>query len=152
VLKLFALLNAVFAFSSYTHLSQFKFCTMKKVFALFIALGAMTAVFAQRGYDRRDDSRDVVLGQQGNRNVYENNNNRGYNNGYYSVRERDEQIQRIRREYNWRIESVQRDRHLRKAEKKRQVRYLENERGARIREVMERYNYQSSNNRTNRRY
>ena len=129
---------------------------MKKVFAMVIALGAMTAVFAQRGYDRRDESRDVILGQ-GNSNVYKGNssvyNDRGYNNGSYNIRERDEQIQRIRREYNWRIESVQRDRHLRKAEKKRQVRFLENEKNARIREVMDRYNrYNNSNNRTNRRY
>jgi hypothetical protein len=129
---------------------------MKKVFAMVIALGAMTAVFAQRGYDRRDESRDVILGQ-GNSNVYKGNSNvyndRGYNNGSYNIRERDEQIQRIRREYNWRIESVQRDRHLRKAEKKRQVRFLENEKNARIREVMDRYNrYNNSNNRTNRRY
>jgi hypothetical protein len=123
---------------------------MKKVFALVIALGAMTAVFAQRGYDRRDNSRDVVLGQE-NKNVY-NNNNRRYNDGYISVRERDEQIQRIQRQYNWKIESVQRDRYLRKAEKKRQIRFLENERDARIREVIERYNYQNRNNRTKTRY
>ncbi|MBO9681586.1 MAG: hypothetical protein J7502_02735 [Flavisolibacter sp.] len=126
---------------------------MKKVFALVIALGAMTAVFAQRGYDRRDESRDVILGQ-GNRNVY-GNNNRGYNNGSYSKRERDEQIQRIRRQYNWKIESVQRDRYLRKAEKKRQVRFLERERDEKIREVIDRYNYyknNKNNNRTNRRY
>ena len=122
---------------------------MKKVFALVIALGAMTAVFAQRGYDRRDESRDVVLGQQGNRNVY-GNNNRGYNDGYMSAREREEQIQRIRRQYNWKIQSVQHDRYLRKAEKKRQIRYLENERDARIKEVIDRYNRQNRNYRAGR--
>lgn len=105
---------------------------MKKIFALVIALSAMTAVFAQGGYDRRE-SRDIVLGQP-NRGVYNNDH------GYYSVRDRDEQIQRIRREYNWRIESVQRDRYLRKAEKRRQIRFLENERDARVREVMQSYN------------
>ena len=109
---------------------------MKKIFALAIALGTITAVFAQGGYDRRE-SRDVVLGQP-NRGVY--NNDRGYNNGNYGIRDRDEQIQRIRREYNWKIESVQHDRYLRKAEKRRQIRFLENERDARIREVMVRYN------------
>jgi len=117
---------------------------------LFV-LGAMTTgVFAQRGYDHRNESRDVILGQQ-NRNVY--NNDRGYNDDYYSIQERDAQIQRIRREYNWRIESVQHDRYLRKAEKKRQVRFLENEREARIREVMQRYNNRNDrgyNNRANR--
>jgi hypothetical protein len=120
---------------------------MKKVFALVVALGAMTAVFAQRGYDHRDESRDVILGQ-GNRSVYDDHHN---NNGYYNLRERDEQIQRINREYNWRMESVKHDRYLRKAERRRQIRILENERDARIREVMDRYNYNNRNYR-NRRY
>jgi hypothetical protein len=120
---------------------------MKKVFALVFALGAMTAVFAQRGYDRRDESRDVILGQP-NRNVYDEHRN----DGYYSIRERDAQIQRINREYNLRIESVKHDRYLRKAERKRQIRILENERDARIREVIERYNYYNGRNNRNRRY
>jgi hypothetical protein len=119
---------------------------MKKVFALVVALGAMTAVFAQRGYDHRNESRDVILGQPNNTNVYGDQRN---NNGYYSIRERDAQIERIKREYDWKIESLQHDRYLRKAERKRQIRYLENERDARIREVIERYNY-SNNNRSYR--
>jgi hypothetical protein len=106
---------------------------MKKVFALVFALGAMTAVFAQRGYDRRDESRDVILGQQ-NRSIYDNPRNNNY-----SIRERDGQVQRIRREYDWRIESVRRDHFLRNAEKRRQIRFLENERDARIREVARAY-------------
>jgi hypothetical protein len=106
---------------------------MKKFFTLIIALGAMSAVFAQH----RQESRDVILGQPNRVGVY--NNDRGYNNGRYDIRERDQQIQRIRREYHWRIESVQHDRYLRKAEKRHQIRFLENERDARIREVMNRY-------------
>jgi hypothetical protein len=121
---------------------------MKKLFFLALALGSITAVFAQRGYDRRDESRDVILGQPNSRNVYDND--RGYNNRSFTIRERDAQIQRINREYNRRIESVKHDRYLRKAERKRQVRFLENERDARIREVMERYNYQNRNYRAGR--
>jgi hypothetical protein len=120
---------------------------MKKVFTLLFALGAMTAVFAQRGYDRREESRDVILGQP-NRSVYDNPRN----DGYYSTRERDADIQRIAREYNWRIESVQHDRYLRRSEKKRQVRSLEMERDARIREVVQRYERHNRNYGSNRRY
>jgi len=119
---------------------------MKKLFALAIALGAMTSIFAQRGYDRREDSRDVILGQQ-NRSVYNNNRN---NDGYFSSRERDEQIERINRHYNRKIQSVKNDRYLRNGEKRREIRFLENERDVKIREVVERYNYYN-NNRNNRR-
>ena len=114
---------------------------MKKLFALVLAIGAMTSVFAQRNNDRRDESRDVILGQQ-NRSVY--NNNRG-NDGYFSTRERDDQIERINRNYNWRIQSVRNDRYLKHSEKKREIRFLENERDAKIREVVERYNYYNNN-------
>lgn len=122
---------------------------MKKVFALVFALGAMTAVFAQGGYDHRNESRDVILGQQ-NRTVYDNDH--GYHNGYYGTRDREEQIDRIRREYNWKIESVERDRYLRRGEKKRQIRFLENEREARIRQVMDSYRYQNDRNYRRERY
>jgi hypothetical protein len=122
---------------------------MKKVFALVFALGAMTAVFAQGGYDHRNESRDVILGQQ-NRTVYDND--RGYNNGYYNTRDRDAQIDRIRREYDWRIEAVQRDRYLRRSEKKRQIRFLEDEREARIREVINSNRYNNNRNYRTGRY
>jgi hypothetical protein len=138
-------LNAEAAFSSYPLFTN-KFYTMKKLFALVFAIGAVTSVFAQRSYDRRDESRDVILGQQ-NHSVY--NNNRG-NDGYFSTRERDDQIERINRNYNWRIQSVRNDRHLRNAEKKREIRFLENERDSKIREVVERYNYYNNNNRNYR--
>jgi len=122
---------------------------MKKLFALVLAISAMTCVFAQRGYDRKDESRDVILGQQ-NRSVYNNNRN---NDGYFSSRERDQRIEQIRRNYNWRIQSVRNDRYLRNAEKRHEIRFLENERDTKIREVVERYNYYNSNrNYRTRRY
>ncbi|MGZ3845872.1 MAG: hypothetical protein ACXVBH_07435 [Flavisolibacter sp.] len=122
---------------------------MKKVFALVFALGAMTAVFAQGGYDHRNESRDVILGQQ-NRTVYDNDHD--YHNGYYGTRDREEQIDRIRREYNWKIENVEHDRYLRRGEKRRQIRFLENEREARIRQVMDSYRYQNDRNYRRERY
>lgn len=119
---------------------------MKKIFALILSLGAMTAVFAQRGHDR-DGARDVILGQ--NRTVYDNDygRGRGNNDGYFNERERQEQIQRISREYNWKIESVRRDRYLRNGERKRQIRLLERERDAKIRYINDRFYAQR-----NRRY
>jgi hypothetical protein len=113
---------------------------MKKVFALLFCIGTVTAVFAQKGRGR-DASRDVILGQR-NETVYNGNN--GRYDGYMTPRERDAQIAQINREYNWKIQSVKRDRYLRNAERKRQIRFLENERDARIRAVWQRYNHRSS--------
>jgi hypothetical protein len=111
---------------------------MKKIFALLFSLGIMTAVMAQGG---RRESRDVVLGQQ-NRSVY--NHDRRYD--HFSARERDQAIERVKREYRWRIESVRRERHMRQAEKRREIRFLENERDAKIRAIWKRYNERNQRN------
>lgn len=113
---------------------------MKRILALFLFVGAVTAASAQSS---RNQSRDIVLGRP-NSPVYDNNSNR--NNGYesrnsnYSTRERDAQIERIKREYDWKIRNVYNDRFLRNSAKKRKVRMLEDERNDRIREVIRQYN------------
>ena len=96
---------------------------MKKILALFVALGAMTAVFAQNGRSR-NESRDVILGNEKNRTVYnDRSDDRRYDdrgNRNYSKRELEARIERINREFDWKVESVRRDRHMRNAEKKTQ--------------------------------
>ena len=128
---------------------------MKKVFAFLAAMMAMTAVMAQ-GSRNRTESRDVILGQQ-NEPVYPKNDRYDRNDRYgnsddrynnrYNTREREAQIQRIRKEYKWKIESVQRDRHLRKAEKKRKIRTLEQQRDREIRLVKDRFDRYNRNRR-----
>ncbi|MFL5771589.1 MAG: hypothetical protein ACJ75F_00435 [Flavisolibacter sp.] len=119
---------------------------MKRILALFLFVGLVSAASAQSG---RNQSRDIVLGGK-NPSVYDRSNN-GYgtnsrrDNSYYSTRERDVQIERIKREYDWKIQNVYNDRYLRNSAKKRKVRMLEDERNDRIREVMRDFN---QNNRT----
>lgn len=102
---------------------------MKKLFVLMLSLGAVTSIFAQRR-----EGRDVILGQSNN-GVY---NNSRHDNDFYNTRDRDAQIARIRQQYNWKINSVENDRYLRRSEKKRIIRSLERERDAKIREVWQR--------------
>ena len=135
---------------------------MKKILALFVALGAMTAVFAQNGRSR-NESRDVILGKDDNRTVYEdrrdesrygNRDNDRYDNrdkDRYNRNELENRIERINREFDWKIESVKRDRNLKNGEKKRRVRTLENERDDRIREARQRF-YGDRNYQNGRRY
>ena len=118
---------------------------MKKLFALLFTLGAMTSAFAQNGRNR-NDSRDVILGNENNRS---GNEDRRYD-GDYNKNELDTRIARINREFDWKIESVKRDCYLRNGEKKRQIRALENERRERIREARDRNN--DRNYRNGRRY
>jgi hypothetical protein len=129
-------LNEEPAVQSVIIISLYKFCTMKKIFALVLVLATIAVASAQNGHNRRE-ARDVVLGQQ-DRSIYNNRRN----DGYMSSRERDLLIAQIKRDYLWKMEAVKRDRYLRRGEERRQIRFLENERDEKIRAVWYRYNHQ----------
>jgi hypothetical protein len=104
---------------------------MKRMFVLLLSIVATTAVFAQSS---RVEARRQVLGGSTvyNRGVY---NHRGPG----AIREKQMMIDRINREFNWKIQAVKRDHHLRRAEKKRRIRQLERERDVQILQVRRRY-------------
>lgn len=120
---------------------------MKKILTLFIALGAIISVQAQssRSYPNDDRyGRDVILGDRNDRNDRYDRSNRPYeSNGrytyYMSADERDRSIDRIDREYDRRIRKVDRDRWIRPSEKSYQIRLLEDQKRAEIRQVLERF-------------
>lgn len=124
-----------------TCIPHFKFYTMKRIFALMFSFGMVTVLFAQSG---RGESRDVILGQDDrsvkDRTLYGNDRHYGHNDDYFSARERDQMIDKIRRDYNWKIESVKHNRYMRNGEKRREIRFLENERDAKIRAIWKRWN------------
>jgi hypothetical protein len=107
---------------------------MKKILVLLFSLGTITTVFAQNGYhgNSRQDSREVILGQGNGRPVYDNDR---YDHGNMNTRERDFQIQRINQEFDARIWQVEHDRYLRKSDRKRQIRILEEQRRDAIRNI-----------------
>jgi hypothetical protein len=124
---------------------------MKKIFTLLISLGALTAVFAQshqNGSYPRNDHNTIIVPDS--RNGFPDKNgdwNRVDNNGRYDNsmnREKDEQIQRINREYNARINAVNRKFFLSSFQKRRMINNLEMERNQKIREVNMRF-YNSRN-------
>jgi hypothetical protein len=112
---------------------------MKKIFTILLAVGTVGFASAQSshnsdfGRDSKGNSRDVILGQQGS-NVH-----RTYGSNSFSMKERDEQIRRITREFDQKIEMVKRDRHIRSYEKSRQIKMLERQRNDQIKDVQKRY-------------
>ncbi|MDB5206635.1 MAG: hypothetical protein JWR72_1710 [Flavisolibacter sp.] len=128
---------------------------MKKILTLSIALVAVTGAFAQypNSYPNRTENRDVILGGGTNdRTVYDNGNSRydnnsRYNNNNSSAKERDFEIQRINREFDYKIRDVQSARRMRSSEKSYQVRLLEQQRRQQVQAVRDRF--QGSRNRNN---
>jgi hypothetical protein len=120
---------------------------MKKIFTFLLAMGSLTAVFAQSGRDYKDDHSyqdKREFDKSGNyssrdydRNGYAYNDRR--DNNYSYNRERIFQLEKINREYANKIDWVMRSPRMRASEKNRLLNNIEIERAARIREVNSRY-------------
>jgi hypothetical protein len=121
---------------------------MKKIFTLLVAVGFITAINAQTGSRTRDnrDTRDQQTDQRGNnRDVvvndgrYDNNdrfdNNVGSYNGNIKM-----QIAQINRKYDFKIDRVKDDFSMRRYEKMRMIRSLEEQRQQEIRMAYARSN------------
>lgn len=116
---------------------------MKKIFTILLAAGTVTFASAQSshnsdfGRDPKGNSRDVILGQTGS-SVY-NKNIGSYGSYSLTTKERDEQIRRINREFDQKINAVKWDRHLRQGEKNRQIKMLERQRDQQINDVQKHF-------------
>ncbi|MGZ5287660.1 MAG: hypothetical protein ACXWV0_01660 [Flavisolibacter sp.] len=130
---------------------------MKQILTILLVIGTITVTSAQQGrFPSNGNSRDVVLGQSGNRSGYDNNR---YGTYSFTEREKNAQLQRIRHEYQSGIREVQHSRYLRAGEKRRQINMLQMQRDREIRQVNERFydrrnigDNQRNHYRNNRRY
>ena len=138
---------------------------MKKIVTLSMAVLLAASVFAQStkeearrvilGQPKKSssgtypqDSRDVVLGGNGSRSYPDYPNSYPRNN--YPANSRGAQIDRINREYDYKIQTIRNNRALSPRERDRIIRDLNNERYARIRQINSQYG--RSDNRYDRRH
>lgn len=125
---------------------------MKKIITFLLAMGSLSAVFAQsdRAYkdDRQYQDKQAQFDKQGNYSSrdYNRDNQReayAYNDRYDKKasynRERAFQIERINRDYEFKINLVMRNQRMRPSERNRILHNIEIERAVRMREVNERY-------------
>ena len=115
---------------------------MKKIFTLLFAVGFLTAINAQTGSrDNRDNRGNQQSGQWGNnheRDVVGNNsgydNDNRYDNNFGSYGGNIKmQVAQINRKYDFKIERVRNDFFMRRFEKMRMIRSLEEQRKQEIR-------------------
>lgn len=135
---------------------------MKKLFTLLVAFGFLTAINAQTGSrDNRDtrDSRDTRTTQQNDQWGNNNRNDIGMNNGRYDDNDRYNdnfksyngdirmQIAQINRKYDFKIDRVKDNRFMRRYEKMRMIRSLEEQRQQEIRMTYARSNKRGQHDR-----
>ncbi|HEY8661078.1 MAG TPA: hypothetical protein VIL78_18745 [Hanamia sp.] len=115
---------------------------MKKIITLLFFVGAFATSFAQYDHQQNNNNeRNRGNDQYGQRhdddnsygrNVYDNRNS-------YPARERGYQIDQINRNFNYKIQSIQNDRYMRRREKREAIRHAENERARQIQMVNARF-------------
>ena len=122
---------------------------MKKAIVFLLAVVFTATVAAQSG--RRNDRDMSHRGNDDHAGVWNKNDrswdNKGRNNSYeFTAMERDRAIRAVNYRYDRRIEEVRRQRFVRTAVKNREIRLLEKERAAEIREIHQRYQRSNSRN------
>ena len=132
---------------------------MKKIITLLFSLGAFTISFAQYDHQRNNDDRNYRTENKRDDQYAGSSNGDGYHDrdardrrhsdkgNYYSAKERDFQVERINREFDFRIQAIQSDRYLRRRAKRAAIRDAEIERSRQIQMVNERFNNNHSRNR-----
>jgi len=116
---------------------------MKKIFTMMIAAMMVTSAFAQ--YEQKEDwngkDRNDIAKADGKNSYdrYDKHDDRG-NTYYFTPREKDMQIAQINRNYDYKIRSVQNKFFMGWFEKRRQVKFLEQQRDCEIKAVMDKFN------------
>ena len=102
---------------------------MKKVITLLFSLGLFATSFAQydqrkndNGWNKRNDEYATSNRQYDSR----------WNDNVFSARERDFQIDKINRDFNYKVDRIRNDRFMRRREKRFAIREAENERAKQI--------------------
>jgi len=123
---------------------------MKKIITLLFSVGVFTTSFAQ--YNRHRNSEDKNYGSENHWNDRYANSSKGNRNhdrdhkygrssgNNYSAQERNFQVEKINRDFNFRIRAIQNDRYLRRRQKKAAIREAEAERSRQLQIVYERFN------------
>ena len=122
---------------------------MKKILTLALCLGAVTFASAQSTREM-EDVKDVILGPRkssggdtrtSDKDVILGRDDRRYDerSRYPSSTSRSTEANRINREYDAKIRSIENNRTLSRAEKERAIRQLEADRNRKLRSLDERY-------------
>ncbi|MEO8765893.1 MAG: hypothetical protein ABI416_16450 [Ginsengibacter sp.] len=118
---------------------------MKKIITLLFSIGAFATSFAQYNHPQSHEERE---GQYANSSNGHSDNRWGDNNRDHfdrnhnnSARSRDFQVARINREFDYKIQAIQNDRHMRHREKKAAIRYAQNERSRQLQMVNQRFQH-----------
>ncbi len=126
---------------------------MKKFITLLFCSALFSSAFAQSNNHRNDwkyDNNRDNNNYDNRRDEWNNHhNNTAYHNNRYSTEQRDQLIQRVSREYDYRIQQISYDRYLNRREKRHAIKSLQAQKAEQINRIYTEYNnrYAYSDNR-----
>lgn len=108
---------------------------MKKIITLLFCTALLSSAFAQNNHH---DDWNHDNDRHGNRR--HNNNHNVYQNNKYNTAQRDQLIQRINTQYDYKIQQVSIDRYMNRREKRRAIKSLQAQKEERINRIYSEYN------------
>jgi hypothetical protein len=125
-----------------TILLKIKNFIMKTILTLLLSAGLFSASFGQgNSQHKRHYNRNDQYANSSNERYDNRNDRRVYNNRNVSYKnQRAIEIQRINREYNYKVQSIENNRYMKNHQKKRAIRDAKKERINQIQMLNARYN------------
>ena len=126
---------------------------MKKIFTLvLLAAGTISIATAQ---SKNQKNNPIAYKQHDTKSMgndynqpqgFDKNKTVAYSKSYFSLKEKEAQIQKINREFDQKIAAVKMNRHLRNQEKTKQIKMLEHQRKTEIAQIQSRYEKSNQHN------
>jgi len=121
---------------------------MKKMLTLTFLIGAFATSFAQSNHRQTNDEPYAINsnGQYDRHGGNDHDRNNGQRNNASALRNRNYQIEKINRNYNYQVQVIESDRYMKRRDKKRAIRNAEVEKERQIQMVNAPYNNQQYHN------
>jgi len=111
---------------------------MKKIFTMILFAAGTISFAAAQSYNKKDNAYNdnkKISNDRDDHIAFDKDKGTGYNDSYFSLREKQAKLERIDREFDQKIDAVRFDRRLSRKEKSRQIQWLQMQKQDEIRKV-----------------
>ena len=119
---------------------------MKKIFTMLVAAAGTISFATAQSHNGKEiawNDNKKISNDRDDHNTFDNNKTVGYNDSYFSYKEKMAKLEKINREFDRKIAAVQYNRRLSGREKTKQIRFLQMQQQKEISQLE--YQYAKSN-------
>lgn len=119
---------------------------MKKIFTMMLVAAGIISFASAQSYNQKDiawNDNKKISNNRDDHNAFDKDKSFGYNDSYFSLKEKQAKLDKINREYDKKIAEVKFNRHLKGWGKSKQIQFLQIQKQKEINQVE--YEYAKSN-------